>query len=216
MDSCVGTTRVQSVPRYPAVVIKWAAVLVVLALVVGASTGAAAPSLAEPNPFLANYGLEALPANYSLVPRADLSQYDSVEGMAVGFSDLNMVLVESKLDPLDEVEISLHEWLHQVSFKSEYSNSYSREFNLIYEEGPVQAVTSDLLPNYWHWLTGKRLRSFNTLFYFYNPYYPDEVGIWRAASVRATGQPVRSRAAREWRANVLLIPLSDRPALLSR
>ena len=188
-----------------------------------AGPAAAAPSLAEPNPFLAHYGLEAGSTSFSLVASSQLAEYQQPGDIVPsGVALPTEVLVDEDLTGLALAEVSLHEWNHQVSRKAwknidcvRTPGYCERDWIRIYEEGPVQAVTSDLLPNYWRWLTGKKLRSRVQCSAFQFPVdYREEVQIWRAASARATQSSIRSRAAREWRANVLVTPAEDRPALL--
>jgi hypothetical protein len=181
---------------------------------------AAAGSLVEPQPFLAQYGLVAAEAPVTFVPATQL--YDILPGSGPNNGYVRTdgaIFVANDLSSVERVRVVLHEFLHVVSARTFVNNCSpgdpltlcDRPWAVIYEEGPVEAVTADLLPRFWRWHTGKLLRHqrdwWTSLAY-------QEAQIWRAASALATGQPIKSQEAREWRAAVLTIPPAERPALL--
>lgn len=139
---------------------------------------AAAPSLADPNPYLERHGLHAV-----LVPFAETTEpiHGRSGDVIPGRYRAAGVLVDAELQPIDKLHITLHEWLH--SFGE--------------DEGLTEAMTLHLLPGYARWLLGRPLRRATIAAERSAPIY-SEAFRWLRAASKATGTPRWSRANREW------------------
>lgn len=168
---------------------------------------AAAAPLSETPSFLARYGLVVNEVPVVVVPASEMRS-EKGEGQSIdGESHQDRILLNRQIVEVGGLylaRLALHEWLHQASmwrwpldeFRTYWVDA-GREWGAVYEEGLVEAKALDLLPNYWWWLTGKRLR------WDLSPAYSGHVGTWRAWSARATGKPWRSREAVQWRTEAL-------------
>jgi hypothetical protein len=198
--------------------------IIIIALTAMLPAPAGAASLPETGQFLENYGLVAAPVNYHEVAH-DAQILDEGLFTAVWQSDDNLdgsadIFIGSQgswYAPDEVAHAVLHEYLHAASYGQQYEvvGKRSKVFLRLYEEGPVEAVAADMIQNYWRWLTGKRLRRARWVQDHRNSsIYTDAVVAWRQASARATGAPVWSATAKQWRVWVLIQPLNERPAIL--
>lgn len=179
--------------------------LLAWALIAWGIQSAIAAPLSDTPRFLARYGLIANDVPVLVVPPSELRS--AADGQSIdGESHQDRILLNRKAVGIGGVylaRLSLHEWIHQVSMWGWSDEEYGahwvlgEEWQDIYEEGLVEAAALDLLPNYWRWLTGKRMSAVVW------PAYSAHAVSWRVWSARATGKPWRSRAAREWRAEAL-------------
>lgn len=197
-------------------------VLVALAgLVTGYSMpahGAVRPVTDAPN-FLARYGLDAQQVPVVGVDSVDGTYLSGAQGGS--FSD-RIEIADRVLDGQDRVNlahVALHEYLHEASMYRHNDEFWELApeddgdalvaYEQLYEEGPVEAVAIDLLPNWWRYITGKRLRYRAKVgpgaYVTWTPIaqVPDAyLGVtqfWRVCSARQTGQRMISPAAASWR-----------------
>lgn len=185
--------------------------------VVACGAKAAAAPITDGPAFLAKRGLHTQPAT---VVGVEMVGDNFLGSGAQGGSTLGKI--EIKQDILDRggimlADLSLHEWLHQASMVVHWDEFWeampledeaATAWERFYEEGPVEAVTVDLLPGWWRYLTGKRLRYVSRVGRFrvdwkpMNSVAPEYLGaaqFWRVCSARQTGARMTSSAAATWR-----------------
>lgn len=197
--------------------------LIVAPLWVAVAFGAkaAAAPITDAPTFLAKRGLTAQPAQ--IVGVEQVGQ-NFLGPQATGGSTLGRI--EIRQDVLEAggvrlATLSLHEWLHQSSISAHWSEFWqlvpsnpraASEWTFFYEEGPVEAVGVDLLPSWWKFLTGKRLRYVMRVgdlvvdwkpMDAVSPDYLPAAQFWRLCSARQTGARMTSPAAATWRAWLL-------------
>lgn len=209
----------------PAVLMAVMALALLVAFGVGQAT--AAPAMTDGPTFLARYGLDASsqpPVRIvDRIPGAYAEQFGTAydQQAQAGFDELlldlepNDVAVGSRVT----AHTMLHESLHYASFWHwvwdftgvDAPRELPAEAWMIrYEEGLVDATADALFPNWWRYLTGRRLdpdwRVTGSL-------YEPASRWWKALAKKATGESWRSRAGREWLVAAITLAPSEREAL---
>ncbi len=167
---------------------------------------AAAAPVTDAPAFLAKRGLIANPVPIVSVPLGALDNKTQAGSNADGAAFYDHVAIEDwllEMGGLPLAAITLHEYLHEASYwrwaPDELDVIVDARGVKLYEEGLVEAVTYDMLPAWWRYLTGRRLRADVQP----GSTYFSEVVTWRVWSARATGKPWRSPEAKAWRAAAL-------------
>lgn len=171
--------------------------------------------------FLARYGLDAsaMPPIVLVDRVEDAAGYGDFDVDAAAYPDrIELEPHKGLVDPRYMAADAMHEALHYASFYRwhlraqtllDLDRAQAEAWLMRYEEGLVQAVTDALLPNWWRYLTGRRLERGWRRVSFYEP----QVRWWKALAQRATGASWRSRAGRDWLIGALALGPVERVAL---